>query len=82
MALTTLSDAKLYMGITTSDNDVLISDLIGQVSVMIENELGSVIEATDFNNEPYNGVGDTYLYLENCDKTAHATANASGLIQS
>jgi len=62
--LTTLADAKLYMGITGTTDSDLIKMLISDASSMIENELGSCVEATDL-TEVKTGDYTTSLYLDN-----------------
>ena len=62
--LTTLSDLKLYLGVTSSDTDDFYSMLITQASNIIENELGSGVLAADY-SETYNGDGTTTMMLDN-----------------
>lgn len=56
MALSTLSDVKVYLGETTSDNNTLIAALLAEAESVVTAHLGCNIEAQDY-TETINGNG-------------------------
>jgi hypothetical protein len=61
MGLLTLSEAKRRVGITDDNNDLLILDLINDVSAMIESYCGRHFSVADY-VEYQDGAGDDYFF--------------------
>ena len=65
-ALTTLAKVKQHLGITSSDDDALLTDLINSITAYIENACGGRrFKETTYTNELYDGDDfDNWLYLK------------------
>lgn len=67
--LTTLSDVKTWLGLTTTTDDTLLSRLITAASDFITNWLSFDITQTTY-TETYHGNGNSWLVLRNDPVTA------------
>lgn len=64
-ALTTLASVKLYLGITNTDDDALLEQLIDQITDQIESLMGGRrIKTTTFVEEEHDG-GEQDIFLRN-----------------
>lgn len=64
MALTTLQKLKQYLGITTSNDDALLTELVASANAFVLSYIGRDIEAKDY-VEKYNGTGSVGITLDN-----------------
>jgi len=64
-ALTTVANAKLYIGITVSTYDELIEELINSGTQYIENYCKRRFKKTTYTDELYDGEGGRFLFLKN-----------------
>jgi hypothetical protein len=78
MALTTLANVKIFLGITTTTEDTKLTAIVSEVDRLIKNSIGMEIEAADFTeihdlenngritvkNRPLNSVASVYLDYE------------------
>lgn len=64
MALTTLANVKLYLGITDSSKDTLLTEIITNVSDMIETALGRDFDRDTYSFNAY-GTDDNIVTLPN-----------------
>ncbi len=62
--LATLTDTKVHLGVTTTDDNALITSILERVTAQIQQDLGRDIISTTYTKERYNGHGLTRLRLK------------------
>ncbi|MBO6739044.1 MAG: hypothetical protein JJ916_04205 [Phycisphaerales bacterium] len=65
MPITTASEYKTHRGITGSDYDTLIGNLITQEQAWLERRLGRAFDEATYTDEAYDGTGTGELWLDN-----------------
>ena len=72
--LTTIAKVKLQLGITTSDFDALLTQLVNNVSAWIEGQIGRTIGETAYADDIYDGTRAKDIFLRNWPVTDFTSA--------